>query len=275
MEKALYPVVVLCRVLRVSRSGFYAWHSRPESKRAARDRVLRVHLRAAFRQHKGRCGSPRLHRDLRAIGERVSRKRIARLMRLDGLMARRPRRFRRTTDSRHGFRCSPNLIRRRFATGAPNRVWVADITYLWTDAGWVYLACVLDLGSRRIVGWSLQTHLATDLALQALRAALVHRRPRIHHSDRGVQYASTGYQAELRQHRIASSMSRKGNCWDNAVMESFFGTLKQELHPLRFDDVEHARREIAEYIAYYNTSRRHSALLYVSPMEYELKRAMR
>jgi putative transposase len=267
-------VKVLCSVLRVSRSGFYAWRTRPESKRAARDRVLGLYVRAAFRQHRGRCGSPRLHRELRAQGEAVSRKRIARLMRSDGLVARRRRRFRVTTDSRHGLRCAPNLVARRFSTGAPNRVWVSDITYLWTEAGWAYLACVLDLGSRRIVGWSLERHLEAKLALDALRAALAHRRPRIHHSDRGVQYASYAYRAELRRHRIQSSMSRKGNCWDNAVMESFFSTLKQEINPLRFDTVEHARREIALYIDYYNTNRRHSALQYLSPLEYELKSAV-
>jgi len=152
-------------------------------------------------------------------------------------------------------------------------VWVSDITYLWTNAGWAYLACVLDLGSRRIVGWSLHKHLGAGLALEALRAALAHRRPRTHHSDRGVQYASTAYQVELRRHEVRSSMSRKANCWDNAVMESFFSTLKRELHPLRFEDIHYARREIAEYIAYYNTTRRHSALQYLSPMEYELKLA--
>jgi transposase InsO family protein len=167
------------------------------------------------------------------------------------------------------------LIRRRFSSGAPNRVWLSDITYLWTNAGWAYLACVLDLGSRRVVGWSLHQHLETSLPLEALRAALARRRPRIHHSDRGVQYASWRYQAELRRHGIRSSMSRRANCWDNAVMESFFSTLKQELQPLRFDDIEHAHREIAEYMAYYNTARRHSALQYLSPIEYELKCRMR
>ncbi len=265
---------VLCSVLRVSRSGFYAWRKRPESKRAARDRVLGLYVRAAFRQHRGRLGSPRLHRELRAQGEAVSRKRIARLMRSHGLVARRRRRFRTTTNSRHGFRCSPNLIGRRFSTGAPNRVWVSDITYLWTEAGWASLACVLDLGSRRIVGFSLDRHLEARLALDALRAALATRRPRVHHSDRGVQYASNVYRAELRRYGIRSSMSRKGDCWDNAVMESFFSTLKQEIDPLRFDSVEHARREIALYIDYYNTTRRHSALQYVSPLEYELRRAV-
>jgi len=265
---------VLCAVLRVSRSGFYAWRTRPESQRAQRDRVLRVHLRAAFRRHRGRCGRPRLHRELRAQGERISEKRVARLMRMDGLVARRKRRFRVTTDSRHGLRCSRNLVARRFSTGELNRMWVSDITYLWTDAGWAYLACVLDLGSRRIVGWSLDRHLESSLALSALRQALARRRPRIHHSDRGVQYASAIYRAELSRNHIASSMSRKGNCWDNAVIESFFSTLKQEIVPLRFDDHAHARREIADYVTYYNTVRRHSALQYMSPMEYELQKAV-
>jgi putative transposase len=273
-EKAHYPVALLCRVLQVSRSGYYAWSQRPVSRRSQEDQRLGLKVAAIYRESQGRYGSPRVHEELRALGLRTGHNRVARLMRASGLRARERRHFRCTTDSNHGMAITGNLLARRFAVLAPNTSWVADITYLWTLEGWLYLAVILDLFSRRVVGWSLSERLERSIALQALRDALNHRQPPrglLHHSDRGSQYASREYQELLAKHGLVSSMSRRGNCWDNAVAESFFASLKSELvYRSRWRTKAEARSAVFEYIEmFYNRRRRHSALGYLSPVEFE------
>jgi transposase InsO family protein len=273
-----FPLRLMCGVLQVSRSGFYAWLRRGRSARARQEEKLRAAVRRVFRENRGRYGSPRVWRELRAQGIRTSERRVERLMREEGLRARPRRRFVVTTDSRHEERVAGNELNRRFGVEAvegPDRVWVSDITYLWTAEGWLYLAVVLDLATRRVVGWGMGTTLETSLVLQALRMALRRRRPPaglLHHSDRGCQYASAAYRAALAAAGITASMSRPGDCWDNAVAESFFATLKWELvRRCRWATRAQARSAVFEYIeAWYNRRRRHSSLGYVSPAEYEL-----
>ena len=265
-----FPVQVMCTVLGVSRGGYYAWASRAESARAADDRTLAAEIRAAYEASRGRYGSPRVHAELRARGRRIGRKRVARLMRGMGLAARRRRRFRRTTDSRHAFPIAPNLLERNFTAEAPDRVWLADLTYIWTAQGWLYLAAVLDLYTRRVVGWAMADHLRHELTLAALDMAIVRQRPApglVHHADRGVQYAAHGYRARLRRHGMVCSMSRKGDCWDNAPMESFFATLKGELvEAAEYDTRDEARADLFQYIeGFYNRRRLHSGLGYLTP----------
>ena len=270
-------VRLMCRVLAVSRSGFYAWQRRPPSARGRQDQGLLVAVRAAYRKSRRTYGAPRVHRELRAAGTRVSRKRIARLMRADGLVARPRRRYVHTTDSGHGDPIAPNRVDRQFAVqavGALNRVWVSDLTYIPTRDGWLYLASVLDLGSRRCIGWAMRDTLDAELALSALQMALAARRPApgmLHHSDRGSQYACAAYRQLLDAHGILPSMSKKGDCWDNAVAESFFATLELELITQSdWRTREEARRAIFAYIeTWYNRERRHSSLDYVSPAQYE------
>ena len=279
-EKATYPVRVLCRTLLVSTSGFYAWCRRGLSRRAQEDAALKVGIRAAHAASGKTYGSPRVHEDLKADGQQVGRKRVARLMQEEGLEGQRKRRFRVTTDSKHSYPVAANKLKRNFTASAPNKVWVTDITYIWTREGWMYLAAILDLFSRRVVGWSMDSHLDRTLALDALGMALRTRRPEaglIHHSDRGVQYASKEYRGQLRKRGIVWSMSRKADCWDNAVAESFFSTLKAELvHRNDYVSRGHARASVFEYIeAFYNGQRRHSALAYVSPVEHETVAARR
>ena len=273
-EKAHYPVALLCRVLQVSRSGFYAWQQRPAAPRTLQDQTLGLEVAAIFAESRGRYGSPRVYAELRVRGQRTGRHRVARLMRSAGLRARERRRFRCTTDSDHGMAITGNLLARRFAVLAPDTGWVTDITYLWTLEGWLYLSVILDLFSRRVVGWALHERLERKLALEALHMALAQRHPAqglLHHSDRGSQYASREYQQLLADYGIRSSMSRKGNCWDNAVAESFFATLKLELvYQSRWHSRAQARNEVFEYIErFYNRQRRHSALGYLSPAEFE------
>jgi putative transposase len=265
-----FPVQVMCAVLGVSRGGYYAWASRAESARAADDRTLATEIRAAYEASRGRYGSPRVCAELRARGRRIGRKRVARLMRGMGLAARRRRRFRRTTDSRHTFPIAPNLLGRNFTAEAPDRVWLADLTYIWTAQGWLYLAVVLDLYTRRVVGWAMADHLRHELALAALDMAIVRQRPApglVHHADRGVQYAAHGYRARLRRHGMLCSMSRKGDCWDNAPMESFFATLKGELvEEADYQTRDEARADLFQYIeGFYNRRRLHSGLGYLTP----------
>lgn len=274
VQKAFHAVRTLCRVLEVSRSGFYAWSRRPASQRAIDDSRLVAEVAAVFDDNKRRYGSQRITSELRDNGMRVGRHRVRRLMHQLGLRARRPRRWVRTTDSRHSHPIAPNLLARNFTVDAPNRAWVADITYLPTKMGWLYLAVVIDLFSRAVVGWSMSRRIDGKLVLDALDSALFRRRPEaglIAHSDRGTQYAATQYQERLQQHGIICSMSRKGDCWDNAVAESFFATLKVELlGDDVFADQATAQRLVFEYIeAYYNRRRRHSTLGYVSPAAYE------
>ncbi len=273
-EKATYPVDLLCAVLGVSRSGFYATHGRPVAPRRQRDQQLGVHVTAAHRASRGRYGSPRVHRELQAQGHKIGRHRVARLMREQGLRAREKRRFQRTTDSQHTLPVAGNILDRQFTVPAPNAAWVSDITYLWTREGWLYLVVILDLFSRRVVGWALHDRITRRLAVDALTMALAHRQPPgglVHHSDRGSQYASADYQAILAAHGIVCSMSRRGNCWDNAVAESFFSTLKIELaHGADWATHAAARADVSEYLEiFYNTQRRHSALGYVSPVAFE------
>jgi transposase InsO family protein len=275
-EKACYPVALMCRVLQVSRSGFYAWRKRPVAPHTLTDQILTLEVTTIHRESRSRYGSPRVHAELRERGQRTGRKRVARLMQAAGLRARERRRFRCTTDSAHGMAIKGNLLARRFAVPAPNSRWVTDITYLWTLEGWLYLAVILDLFSRRVVGWALSERLERGLALNALKMALQDRQPPqglLHHSDRGSQYASYEYQQLLAAHGLLSSMSRKGNCWDNAVAESFFATLKLELgYQRHWHTRTQARSEIFEYIElFYNRQRRHSALGYLSPDEFEFR----
>jgi len=233
-EKAIYPVRVLCRTLAVSCAGFYAWCRRGLSLRAQQDAVLKVEIRAAHAASGKRYGSPRIHADLKAQDQHVGRKRVARLMREESLEGQRKRRFRVTTDSRHSHPVAANELKRNFTTSSPNKIWVTDITYIWTREGWMYLAAILDLFSRRVVGWSIDSHIDRSLALDALAMALKTRRPEpglLHHSDRGIQYASVEYQSQLQDRGIICSMSRKGDCWDNAVAESFFSTLRKRSRP--------------------------------------------
>ena len=273
-KKARYPVSALCRVLEVERSGFYAWRSREESNHAVDERRLAVEVRAAFEESRQRYGSPRVFRVLRRKGVSVGRHRVARLMREQQLCARRRRKFVATTDSRHTFRTPPNLVKREFEVKKRDRVWAGDVTYLPTGEGWLYLAVVLDLYSRRIVGWGLSEHNDEALTMSALQMALDQRRPRrglIHHSDRGTTYASGEYQDVLVRHGLICSMSRKGDCWDNAVVESFFSTLDIECARQQpFSTRSAARREVSDYIlSFYNPTRLHSYLGYLSPMEFE------
>jgi transposase InsO family protein len=274
-EKASYPVQVLCRTLQVSRAGFYAWHTRAPAPRTQQDQRLGVEIQAIHAESRQRYGSPRVHAELRDRGQRLGRKRVARLMRQQGLCARRRRRFRVTTDSNHPWPVAPNVLARQFAVVAPDTAWVTDITYLWTREGWLYLAVILDLFSRAVVGWAMSMHITRHLTLQALTMALGRRRPPqglLHHSDRGSQYASTDYRDALKAHGIVCSMSRRGNCWDNAVAESFFATLKVELGhaDLPWLTRGHAQGEVFEYIeGFYNGQRRHSTLGYLSPLTFE------
>ena len=275
-EKAYYPIRLLCRCLEVSRSGYYAWRTRRVSARVKQDARLKVEISASHSASRRTYGSPRILRDLREDGHRVSRKRVARLMRDLGLEGRRKRRFRATTDSQHRFPVAPNLLMRDFDVEAPNTAWVTDITYLATLEGWLYLVVILDLFSRRVVGYAMSERIDRELVLEALREALMHRpgaRDLIHHSDRGSQYASHDYREALDQAGITCSMSRRGNCWDNAVAESFFGTLKVELlYELPLQTNSATRSAVGDYIdAFYNVRRRHSSLDYQSPVEFELK----
>jgi putative transposase len=277
VEKARYPVTVLCRVLAVSRSGFYAWSRRGESTRQRANRLLRPIIRAEHLASRGTYGSPRLQVALRARGHRVGRNRLARLMREDGLQARRRRRFRVTTNSNHHRPVAPNRLDRRFYADAPNQAWVSDLTYLWTAAGWLYLCVVLDLYSRRVVGWAMSASLGRELVLQALRMAFsmrAHPQGVLCHSDRGSQYASADVRNLLAQHGATASMSGRGNCFDNAVAESFFATLKIELvRDQRFTNREQAWREVFDYIEiFYNQQRLHSYLGYQSPAAFEAQR---
>ncbi len=263
----------MCRCLKVTRSGFYAWRRRPESAHAQGDRRLRVAVRAAFERSRRRYGSPRIHRELRDDDVRVSRKRVVRLMREEGLQARPRNRFKATTDSNHTQPVAPNVLAREFTADAPNQRWVGDTTELLIGGGAkLYLAVLLDLFSRFIVGWALSAVNDRHLVIRALRMAIQRRCPDaglLHHSDRGSTYASEDYQTVLEANGITCSMSRRGDCYDNAAMESVFSTIKTELGE-HFDSYCDAKRQVFDYIElFYNPQRRHSTLDYVSPAMYE------
>lgn len=240
---------------------------------------LAVKARAVHDETKGAYGSPRVCRELRLQGEVVSEKTVAKVMRIEGIVARKKRRYKVTTDSRHTEWIADNLLQRDFVTSTPNQVWVTDVTAIWSTAGWVYLAAMLDLYSRRVVGWATSEHNDTELALAALNRAIAQRRPTsgmIHHSDRGSPYGSSDYRKALDSHGIRPSMSRKGDCWDNAVAESFFASIKTErTEGTSYADYADVTREVADYIdRFYNPRRLHSTLGYVSPIEYELTSAI-
>lgn len=267
----------MCQKLEVSRSGYYQWHKRDESPRKKKDRELKEKILAIYIKSKKRYGSPRINDELRDMGIRCGKKRIERLMRELGIRARHKRQFRVTTNSKHNYPVAPNLLNRQFQVNAPNQVWVADITYIRTFEGWLYLAAVMDLFSRKIVGWSMSKTMTSDLAITALKMAIHSRRPSkglMHHSDRGVQYASHAYQDVLKNHGMVCSMSRKGNCWDNAAMESFFSTLKTEcIDEKIYLSRTQAKREIFEFIEIdYNRKRRHSTIGSMTPENFENQR---
>jgi putative transposase len=270
-----FRVDLMCHVLQVSRSGYYAWRRRPASAQAQRRSRLLEQIQAAHAESRQTYGSPRVHAELEAQGVSCSKNTVAKLMREHALRSKMRRRFVvRTTDSRHEHPVFENRLNQQFEQASTDQAWAADITYIPTAEGWLYLAAVIDLCSRRIVGWATADHLRAELPCQALQRALDQRDPTselLHHSDRGVQYACDEYQQLLAEWGIAPSMSRTGNCYDNAVMESFFGTLKTELvHHETYDSRAAARQALFEYIeVFYNRKRRHSALGYRSPMEYE------
>jgi len=270
-----FPVRLMCRVLDVSPSGFYAWRSRPESVRAFGNRQILADVQRLQSQHQGRYGSPRMHAALRAEGRGCSRGRIERLMRRHGIRALAGRRFRpRTTHSNHFLPIAPNLLAQRFVSPAAGRIWLADITYIPTGEGWLYLAAILDLATRKIVGWSMRDHMRTELTLAALLMAAQRQRPApglIHHSDRGSQYAAGAYADQLAVIGAVASMSRTACCYDNAPMESFFHTLKVELvRQRRWANHDEARRDLFGYLeGYYNRQRIHSAIGYLTPEQAE------
>ena len=273
-NRSAFAVEKMCRALKVTTSGYYRQKKRGISKRAQANEQLDRAIRAAHRKSRGNYGSPRITKELKEQGIGCSENRVARRMQKNGIAAKTKRRFKVTTQSKHKHPVAENVLKRNFRATAQNQVWVSDITYVWTREGWLYLAIVLDLFSRQVVGWAMSHCLGQDMVLQALRQALVRRGPvpgLIFHSDQGVQYACQAFRELLIQHRIVQSMSGKGNCYDNAVAESFFHTLKTEL--VYFEDYqtrEESRSSIFEYIeVFYNRERRHSALNYLSPVNFE------
>jgi putative transposase len=275
-----FPVVKMAKVLGVSTSGYYAWLKRPESRRAQENRRLDALVRAEFEGSEKRSGSLKITEALVAKGENVRRKRVAKRMQVMGIRSKVGRKFRVTTDSKHSEPVAPNLLQRRFTVARPNQVWVTDITYLWTNAGWAYLTVFLDLYSRLVVGWAVSTSLSHEAVLKALWRAVGRRRPGpglMVHSDRGIQYACAAFRDSLADLHFVQSMSRKGNCWDNAVAESFFRTLKTEwYYGTKLRDVNHARDELLEYIErFYNSNRLHATLGYLTPMGFEAKGAVK
>lgn len=269
-----FPVERMCRLFGVSPSGYYAWRDRPASRRRQENEQLLEEIRQIYAQSRKTYGSPRVHAELVAKGFQVGLHRVARLMRAAGIVARRPKKRRRTTDSNHSFPVAPNRLNRDFQAARPNLKWLTDITFIWTAEGWLYLAVVLDLFSRKIVGWAMEATLAGCLVEKAFQMATGNRRPEpglLHHSDRGSQYAGGPYQLSLATYQMQVSMSRTGNCYDNAPMESFFSSLKiEQVHARDYQTRQEARTDIFEYIeVFYNRVRRHSSLGYLSPEEFE------
>jgi putative transposase len=278
----VWPVARQCRVLDVSASGYRQYRARQteeagslRSGRRIGEVALLVHIKAIFSEMKGAYGWPRIWRELSGRGIRAGKERVRNLMKAHGLRARAKRKFKATTNSSHGLAVSPNLLERRFAVEAPNRVWAGDITYVWTEEGWLYLAVVIDLFSRQVVGFAMNERLTRQLVIDTLRMAWFRRRPTsglIFHSDRGSQYASGDFQKQLAAFGMRGSMSRKGDCWDNAVTETLFGSLKVErLHGMRFATRRQAKDEVIDWLRFYNHTRLHSTLGYLSPMAFEKK----
>jgi putative transposase len=277
-HRGVWPITVQCRVLGVSVSGYHGHRVRqatPAPRRHLSDAALLVHIKAVHSQTRGGYGRPRIWRELRNQGLRVGKQRVQTLMHTHGIRAKGKRRFKVTTDSHHDLPIAANLLNRQFAVDVPDRVWVGDITYIATDEGWLFLAVVIDLFSRQVVGWSMREHMTRDIVIDALRMAWFKRHPSkqaglIFHSDRGSQYASEEFREVLQEYGITASMSRRGNCWDNACSETLFGSLKVErLHGQRFATRRHAKDETLAWLLWYNQSRLHSTLNYVSPMQFE------
>jgi transposase InsO family protein len=278
-HKRIWPIRVQCRVLGVSVSGYHQHLARRREiarRRHLSDEALLVHISAAYAENRGAYGWPRIWRQLRAQGVRVGKQRVQRLMQKHGIQARGKRRFRvTTTDSRHDLPIAPNLLNRNFNPAAPNQAWVGDFTYIPTEEGWLFLAVVIDLFSRKVVGWSMRPDMQRNLVIDALQMAWFKRNPGklaglIFHSDRGSQYASDDFSAVLKEHGITPSMSRKGDCWDNACSETLFGSLKVErLHGQCFGTIREAKDETISWLLWYNRTRMHSKLNYVSPMQFE------
>lgn len=276
-----YPVTVLCAVMRVSRSGFYDYLNRDtsENNKGSGEAALINRIKEIFAEYRASCGSRRMVKHLLNEGYQIGRYKVRRIMRQLGLIAKTPTRFKLTTDSKHSLPVAANVLDRKFDVESPNSVWTADISYVWTFEGWLYLAVVMDLHSRQIVGWAMNERMKTQLVLDALAMAYWKRKPSkglLHHSDRGSQYASHDYQKQLMNYGMIPSMSRKGNCWDNAPTERFFRSLKSErLTGLRFFTRNEAKNEILDYITFYNSIRLHSTLGYLTPMAYEKEHSLK
>jgi putative transposase len=273
-QRKEYTVPELCAALEVSSSGYTAWkRGGSPTRQRLTDAQMLAHIQSIHREFKGAYGSPRMVRELRARGYPASKDRVERLMRENGIHARHKRRFKVTTDSKHSLPVAPNVLDRNFTPSAPNTAWAGDITYIWTAEGWLYLAVVLDLFNREVVGWSIKPRMTADIVVDALKMAWFRRRPApglIHHSDRGSQYASGAFQAQLHEYGMQCSMSRKGNCWDNACSESFFNSLKNErVHGTRYSTQAEAKADIFDYIEpFYNRKRLHSTLGFASPTNF-------
>lgn len=272
-----FPVGMMCRLLSVSRSGYYAWERRPHSARERSTQSLKIEIKRVFDDEKGRPGAPRVARRLKAEGILASRHRVARIMRINGLRAKAAKKYKATTNSKHSLPVAPNLLGQDFSAAKPDQKWVSDITYIWTDEGWLYLAVVLELYSRRVIGWAIAERMTATLVCDALIMALWNRKmPKgvIVHSDRGSQYCSAVYQTLFRKHQLICSMSKKGDCYDNAAMESWNHSFKVEaIHGERFKTRSDAKSQVFEYIeVYYNRKRLHSKLGYLSPEAFEAEK---
>jgi transposase InsO family protein len=275
-HRSSHGVQKMCRVLGVSRSGYYGWKRQPQSKRHKENEKILKEIRESYKNSRRAYGSPRITKDLKTAGTKCSENRVARLMKINGIVGKAKKKFKATTNSGHNLPVAENLLNQKFTTEKPNTVWVSDITYIPTLEGWLYLVVILDLFSRQVVGWAMSDRLTSGFVVKALYQAIGRRNPNtgcIFHSDRGVQYASTDFRAVLKAFGFIQSMSRKGNCYDNAVSESFFHTLKTEhVYDYRYETRAEARQSIFDYIEmFYNRQRRHSALGYRSPVSFELE----
>jgi transposase InsO family protein len=273
-NRSEFSVMKMCRVLEVSRSGYHAWLARPQSNRGAENEALVEEIREIHKERRGTYGSPRITAELRDRGRRVGKNRVARLMKNEGISGKIAKKFRvQTTDSNHDYPISPNLLEQDFSVSRINRVWASDISYIRVGNGWIYICVVIDLCNREVIGWEISTSLNAEIAVAALRKAIRKRKPGrgvIFHSDRGVQYASCKFRKELKDNGFKQSMSGKGNCYDNAPVESFFHTLKvEEVYRKKYRTFEEAKRNLFDFIeVFYNTTRKHSSLFYMSPKEY-------
>lgn len=276
VHQKVYPITLMCHILEVSRTGYYGWLKWQPSDRDLSNDQLDAHIRVIFTTHRGRYGSPRITLELKALGLVCSENRVAARMKVLELRAKAKRKFKVTTDSNHTLPIAPNHLQQDFSAGAPNTKWVSDVTYVWTQEGWLYLAVIMDLYSRAIIGWCMQARMTRNLVCEALSSALERRyfpQQVIVHSDRGSQYASEDYRQLLHKHQLVGSMSKRGDCYDNAAMESFFHTLKVELvHDECYITREQAQQSIFEYIeCYYNSKRRHSAIAYQTPKQFDAR----